>query len=43
MGDGHDVTALVRSPAKLAFTHPQLTAVIGQLSDRGAVEQRRRR
>ncbi|MFE9453963.1 NAD(P)-dependent oxidoreductase [Streptomyces sp. NPDC006739] len=39
LGDGHEVTALVRSPAKLAFTHHQLTSFTGQLSDRDAVEQ----
>ncbi|MGW2651450.1 NAD(P)-dependent oxidoreductase [Streptomyces sp. NPDC001393] len=39
LDDGHEVTALVRSPAKLAFTHPHLTAVSGQLSDHDAVEQ----
>ncbi len=36
---GHQVTALVRTPAKLALTHSQLTVVTGQLSDRDAVEQ----
>ncbi|KKD06656.1 NAD(P)-dependent oxidoreductase [Streptomyces sp. WM6386] len=35
----HHVTALTRSPAKLTFTHPHLTLVSGQLSDRAAVEQ----
>ncbi len=39
LGDGHQVTALVRSPAKLALTHSQLTVVTGQLSDRDAVER----
>ncbi|MDT0483148.1 NAD(P)-dependent oxidoreductase [Streptomyces doebereineriae] len=37
--DGHQVTALVRTPAKLALTHSHLTVVTGQLSDRQAVEQ----
>ncbi|GAB3008757.1 NAD(P)H-binding protein [Streptomyces pseudoechinosporeus] len=36
---GHQVTALVRTPAKLALTHSHLTVVTGQLSDRDAVEQ----
>ncbi|MFE7838591.1 NAD(P)-dependent oxidoreductase [Streptomyces sp. NPDC057474] len=36
---GHQVTALVRTPAKLALTHSHLTVVAGQLSDRDAVEQ----
>ncbi|MER5185635.1 NAD(P)H-binding protein [Streptomyces sp. NPDC002896] len=36
---GHHVTALVRSPGKFALTHPQLAIVIGQLSDRAAVER----
>ncbi len=39
LDDGHQVTALVRTPAKLALTHSHLTAVTGQLSDRAAVEQ----
>ncbi|WP_151483567.1 NAD(P)-dependent oxidoreductase [Streptomyces albicerus] len=39
LDDGHQVTALVRTPAKLALTHSHLTAVTGQLSDRDAVEQ----
>ena len=36
---GHEVTALVRTPAKLALTHSHLTVVIGQLSDHAAVEK----
>lgn len=36
---GHQVTALVRTPAKLTLTHSHLTVVTGQLSDRAAVEQ----
>ncbi|MGP4009742.1 NAD(P)-dependent oxidoreductase [Streptomyces sp. 4N124] len=36
---GHQVTALVRNPAKLALNQSQLTVVTGQLSDRDAVEQ----
>lgn len=39
LDDGHQVTALVRTPAKLALTHSQLIVVTGQLSDRDAVEQ----
>lgn len=39
LDDGHQVTALVRTPAKLALTHPHLTVVTGQLADRAAVEQ----
>ncbi|MFD3502673.1 NAD(P)-dependent oxidoreductase [Streptomyces sp. NPDC058676] len=39
LDDGHQVTALVRTPAKLALTHSHLTAITGQLSDRDAVEQ----
>jgi putative NADH-flavin reductase len=39
LDDGHQVTALVRTPAKLTLTHPHLTVVPGQLSDRDAVEQ----
>jgi putative NADH-flavin reductase len=36
---GHQVTALVRTPAKLTTTHPDLTVVPGELSDTAAVEQ----
>jgi nucleoside-diphosphate-sugar epimerase len=39
LDDGHQVIALVRTPAKLALTHSHLTVVTGQLSDRQAVEQ----
>ncbi|MEU1194526.1 NAD(P)H-binding protein [Streptomyces sp. NPDC005859] len=39
LDDGHEVTALVRTPAKLALTHSHLMVVTGQLSDRDAVEQ----
>ncbi|MCI2422362.1 NAD(P)H-binding protein [Saccharopolyspora sp. K220] len=39
LDDGHQVTALVRTPAKLTLTYPNLTVVIGQLSDRDAVQQ----
>jgi putative NADH-flavin reductase len=34
---GHEVTALVRNPAKLALTHPKLTVKTGELSDTAAV------
>jgi putative NADH-flavin reductase len=34
---GHEVTALVRNPAKQAITHPKLTVQTGQLSDTAAV------
>ncbi|MER7193823.1 NAD(P)-dependent oxidoreductase [Streptomyces flaveolus] len=36
---GHHVTALVRSPGKLALNDPGLTLIAGQLSDRDRVEQ----
>ncbi|PAZ11227.1 NmrA family transcriptional regulator [Streptomyces sp. SA15] len=36
---GHQVTALVRAPAKLALIHSHLTVVTGQLSDRDSIEQ----
>ncbi|NUP18462.1 MAG: SDR family NAD(P)-dependent oxidoreductase [Streptomyces sp.] len=39
LDEGHQVTVLVRSPAKLAITHPALTILTGSLSDRAAVEQ----
>ncbi|WP_405742275.1 NAD(P)H-binding protein [Streptomyces sp. NBC_00028] len=39
LDDGHNVTALVRAPGKLALTHADLTVVAGQLSDRDAVER----
>ncbi|MFI5966426.1 NAD(P)-dependent oxidoreductase [Streptomyces asoensis] len=39
LDDGHEVTALVRTPAKLALTHTRLTVVSGQLSDRDAVDK----
>ncbi|MEU4342081.1 NAD(P)H-binding protein [Nocardia sp. NPDC023852] len=39
LNNGHQVTALVRTPDKLALTDSHLTAVTGQLSDRVAVEQ----
>ncbi|ELP70930.1 NAD(P)-dependent oxidoreductase [Streptomyces turgidiscabies] len=39
LDDDHEVTALVRTPAKLALTPSHLTLVTGQLSDRDAVEK----
>lgn len=36
---GHHVTALVRTPAKIPFAHPQLTIIQGDVGDRSAVEQ----
>ncbi|MDP4505074.1 NAD(P)-dependent oxidoreductase [Nonomuraea turcica] len=36
---GHQVTALVRPPAKLTLTHPNLIVIAGQLSDTAAVRQ----
>lgn len=35
----HQVTALVRTPAKLDLAHSHLTVVTGQLSDREAIEK----
>ncbi|MEU6356552.1 NAD(P)H-binding protein [Streptomyces sp. NPDC047072] len=39
LDDGHDVTALVRTPAKFTLFHDHLTVVTGQLSDCDAVEK----
>ncbi|WP_432197522.1 NAD(P)-dependent oxidoreductase [Streptomyces sp. bgisy027] len=39
LDDGHQVTALVRTPAKLALTHQNLTVVTGQLTDGEPVRQ----
>ena len=36
---GHQVTALVRTPAKLTVSHPGLVVVQGSVFDRAAVEQ----
>ncbi|MCB8945247.1 MAG: SDR family oxidoreductase [Ardenticatenaceae bacterium] len=33
LADGHEVTAYVRTPAKLAMTHERLTVVQGQMSE----------
>src|SRR4051794_26993399 len=35
----HHVTAYLRSPAKLTVTHPNLTAITGELTDRDAVQR----
>jgi nucleoside-diphosphate-sugar epimerase len=37
LADGHQVAALVRSPAKLRIDHPELTVRTGQLSNAAAV------
>src|SRR3954463_1782566 len=36
---GHHVTAYLRNPAKLTVTHPNLTAITGELTDRDAVQR----
>ena len=36
---GHHVTAYVRNPAKLDLTHPNLTVITGELTDRDAVQR----
>src|SRR3954452_6532104 len=36
---GHHVTAYVRNPAKLTLTHPHLTVITGELTDRDAVQR----
>jgi putative NADH-flavin reductase len=36
---GHHVTAYVRNPAKLDLTHPNLTVIAGELTDRDAVQR----
>ena len=36
---GHHVTAYVRNPDKLGLTHPNLTVIAGQLTDREAVQR----
>jgi putative NADH-flavin reductase len=35
----HDVRAYVRNPAKLDLTHPNLTVITGELTDREAVQR----
>ncbi|WP_409474107.1 NAD(P)-dependent oxidoreductase [Streptomyces sp. HC307] len=37
LDNGHQVTALARTPAKLTLTHPNLTLTTGRLSDPAAV------
>jgi putative NADH-flavin reductase len=39
LAQGHEVTALVRTPAKLAIEHPRLAVVQGDASDAQAVER----
>ncbi|GAA4972721.1 uncharacterized protein YbjT (DUF2867 family) [Nonomuraea thailandensis] len=39
LDERHQVTALVRTPAKLTLTHPDLIVIAGQLSDAAAVRQ----
>jgi putative NADH-flavin reductase len=36
---GHHVTAYIRNPAKLTVTHPNLTVITGELTDRDAVQR----
>ncbi len=36
---GHHVTAYVRNPVKLTATHPDLTVITGELTDRDAVQR----
>jgi putative NADH-flavin reductase len=36
---GDHVTAYVRNPAKLGITHPKVTVVAGELTDREAVQR----
>jgi putative NADH-flavin reductase len=39
LGRGDQVTAYVRNPAKLDLSHPELTVISGELTDREAVGQ----
>jgi putative NADH-flavin reductase len=39
LDDGRHVTAYVRNPAKLTVTHPNLTVITGELTDRDAVQR----
>lgn len=39
LAQGHEVTALVRDPAKLAISNPALTVVTGNVMDAAAVEK----
>jgi putative NADH-flavin reductase len=36
---GHHVTAYVRNPSKLDVTHPNLTVIAGELTDREAIQR----
>ena len=36
---GHHVIAYVRNPSKLDVTHPNLTVIAGELTDREAVQR----
>jgi putative NADH-flavin reductase len=36
---GHHVTAYVRNPRKFELSHPNLTVITGELTDRGAVKR----
>jgi putative NADH-flavin reductase len=36
---GYHLTAYVRNPAKLDLTHPNLTVIAGELTDRDAVQR----
>ena len=36
---GHQITAYVRNPGKVDLTHPNLTVIAGQLTDREAVQR----
>jgi putative NADH-flavin reductase len=36
---GHHLTAYIRNPAKLTATHPNLTVITGELTDRDAVQR----
>ena len=39
LDDGSDVVAYVRDPAGIPWTHPQLTVVVGELSDTTSIGQ----
>ena len=36
---GHHLTAYIRNPAKLTATHPNLTVITGELTDRDALQR----
>jgi uncharacterized protein YbjT (DUF2867 family) len=36
---GHHVTAYLRNPTKLTVTHPNLTVITGELTDRDTVQR----